>query len=174
MSRCHHPSPVESALCLAIIYFNEAPLPHMTSWVFTPCKPYATSSLPPHPLPHHVGSQGRAGGQTCHSQHRCHAAIPQTPITTQQGRGLATAWQPHGPIRVHNNRDQRKPRKVSESVRILVYDNPFQVIKNITLMSLIYFNMCCLYIQWWVSICFFTVVLIKWCLNGVAKELDML
>lgn len=76
--------------------------------------PCDMSSAPPplHPFLHHVGSQGRAGGQSCQSNLRRHAATPQTPITTQQGRGLATAWQPHGPIRVHNNRDQRMPRKV--------------------------------------------------------------
>ncbi|CAF93995.1 unnamed protein product [Tetraodon nigroviridis] len=79
----------------------------MTSGAFTPYQTCATSPPPPH----HDGSQGRAGGQICHSQHRCHAAIPQTPITTQQGRGLATAWQPHGPITVHNKRDQRMPKK---------------------------------------------------------------
>lgn len=76
----------------------------------------ATSSPPLHPLPRHVGRQGRAGGQTCQSKYHRHAAAPQTPITTQQGRGLATAWQPHGPIRVHNNGDQRRPRKVNEAV----------------------------------------------------------
>lgn len=71
----------------------------------------ATSSPPPAPVHTTLAARGRAGGQTCQSQRRRHAAIPQTPITTQQGRGLATAWQPHGPIREHNNRDQRRPKK---------------------------------------------------------------
>lgn len=118
--------PVESALCSANTYFNTA---HLIIWYIHHPRPLlrdtssahplpacATSSPPLHPLPRHVGRQGRAGGQTCQSKYHRHAAAPQTPITTQQGRGLATAWQPHGPIRVHNNGDQRRPRKVNEAV----------------------------------------------------------
>lgn len=96
---CKHPSPPTM-------------LPPVTCQALTLCSPVPPPPFPLHPLPHHVGSQGRAGGQSCQSNLRRHAATPQTPITTQQGRGLATAWQPHGPIRVHNNRDQRMPRKV--------------------------------------------------------------
>ena len=139
--RCHHPGPCWICLVFGHHIFHRSPSliihpPCVTSRAFTPCQPRATSSLPPRPLPHHVGSQGRAGGQTCQSKHRRHAAIPQTPITTQQGRGLATAWQPHGPIRVHNNRDQRRPRKVSESVcvcsrvHVWVRRNHVQVIQK--------------------------------------------
>ena len=96
-----------------------SPHPASSPWHVerSPLPARATASpIPLHPLPCHVGSRGRAGGQTCQSKHRRHAATPQTPITTQQGRGLATAWQPHGPIRVHNNRDQRRPRKVRDAV----------------------------------------------------------
>lgn len=86
----------------------------VTHRALTPCQP-----VPPPPLLFtlfHAMLAGRAGGQTCQSKYHRHAAAPQTPITTQQGRGLATAWQPHGPIRVHNNGDQRRPRKVNEAV----------------------------------------------------------
>lgn len=126
--------PVESALCSTITYFTDTPSliihPPRDKPSVHPLPARATSSLPPRPLPHHVGSQGRAGGQTCQSKHRRHAAIPQTPITTQQGRGLATAWQPHGPIRVHNNRDRRRPRKVCLCVCARVRWNRVQVIQN--------------------------------------------
>lgn len=76
-----------------------------------------------HPLPRHAGSKGRAGGQARQSKNHRQAASPQTPITTQQGRGLATAWQPHGPIRVHNNREQRMPRKVNEAMCVYVHEH---------------------------------------------------
>lgn len=104
----------------------------MTSRVFAPPPPHQLVPPPPFllaPVRTMLAARGRAGGQTRQSKHCRHAAIPQTPITTQQGRGLATAWQPHGPIRVHNNRDQRRPKKCV-SVCVCVWQIHVEVIQN--------------------------------------------
>lgn len=51
-------------------------LPPVTCRALTLCSPVPPPLFPLRPLPHRVGSQGRAGGQTCQSNLRRHAATP--------------------------------------------------------------------------------------------------
>lgn len=112
---------------------SDYPFPHDKLSIH-PLPARATSSLPHRPLPHHVGSQVRAGGQTCQSKHRRHAAIPQTPITTagaRPGNRMATTWSNQGT-------QQQGPEKAKKSkcvcvcacARKRVPRNHVQVIKN--------------------------------------------